>query len=146
VPASPSIASSRSARRQTDKWQNLRVVAARGTQGTSIRSLMRNLGGSIGISILVATLAENTQVVHSRLVEGLRLNNPLAQAPFWRHRSPEKLWVTAPPASFRNSDRDRVVHGARAASPNGWCRQHQEPGPAGNGSGRYKKSALTRRR
>src|SRR5207302_1180821 len=36
------------------------------TQGTAIRSLMRNLGGSIGISILVATLAENTQIVHSR--------------------------------------------------------------------------------
>jgi MFS transporter, DHA2 family, multidrug resistance protein len=52
------------------------------TQGTAIRSLMRNLGGSIGISILVATLAENTQIVHSRLVEGLRPDNPLAQAPF----------------------------------------------------------------
>jgi hypothetical protein len=49
------------------------------TQGT-IRSLMRNLGGSIGISILVATLAQNTQVIHSRLVEGLRPDNPLAQA------------------------------------------------------------------
>ena len=43
---------------------------------------MRNLGGSIGISVLVATLAHNTQVVHSRLVEGIRLDNPLAQAPF----------------------------------------------------------------
>ena len=43
---------------------------------------MRNLGGSIGISILVATLAENTQVVHSRLVEGLRPDNPLSQAPY----------------------------------------------------------------
>jgi DHA2 family multidrug resistance protein len=42
---------------------------------------MRNLGGSIGISVLVATLAENTQVVHSRLAEGLRPDNPLAQAP-----------------------------------------------------------------
>ena len=52
------------------------------TQGTAIRSLMRNLGGSIGISVLVATLAENTQVVHSRLVEHLRPDNPLAQAPF----------------------------------------------------------------
>jgi DHA2 family multidrug resistance protein len=52
------------------------------TQGTAIRSLMRNLGGSIGISILVATLAQNTQVVHSRLVEGLRPDNPLAQAPY----------------------------------------------------------------
>src|SRR5690349_17523063 len=47
------------------------------TQGTAIRSLVRNLGGSIGISMLVATLAENTQVVHSRLVEGLRPDNPL---------------------------------------------------------------------
>ena len=52
------------------------------TQGTAIRSLMRNLGGSIGISILVATLAENTQIVHSRLVEHLRPDNPLAQAPY----------------------------------------------------------------
>ncbi len=52
------------------------------TQGTAIRSLMRNLGGSVGISILVATLAENTQTVHSRLVEALRPDNPLVQAPF----------------------------------------------------------------
>jgi DHA2 family multidrug resistance protein len=52
------------------------------TQGTAIRSLMRNLGGSVGISILIATLAQNTQVVHSRLVEGLRPDNPLAQAPY----------------------------------------------------------------
>jgi DHA2 family multidrug resistance protein len=52
------------------------------TQGTAIRSLMRNLGGSIGISILVAALAENTQVVHSRLVEGLRPDNPLLQLPY----------------------------------------------------------------
>jgi DHA2 family multidrug resistance protein len=46
------------------------------TQGTAIRSLMRNLGGSIGISVLVATLAENTQTVHARLVEPLRPDNP----------------------------------------------------------------------
>jgi MFS transporter, DHA2 family, multidrug resistance protein len=52
------------------------------TQGTAIRSLMRNLGGSTGISILIATLAQNTQTVHSRLVEGVRPDNPLAQAPF----------------------------------------------------------------
>jgi len=52
------------------------------TQGTAIFSLMRNIGGSIGISIVVALLAENTQTVHSRLVEHLRPDNPLAQAPF----------------------------------------------------------------
>jgi DHA2 family multidrug resistance protein len=49
------------------------------TQGTALRSLMRMLGGSIGISILEAKLAQNTQIVHSQLVEGLRPDNPLAQ-------------------------------------------------------------------
>jgi DHA2 family multidrug resistance protein len=43
---------------------------------------MRNLGGSIGIAFLVATLTENTQIVHSRLVENLRPDNPLLQAPY----------------------------------------------------------------
>jgi DHA2 family multidrug resistance protein len=52
------------------------------TQGTAIFSLMRNVGGSIGISIVVALLAQNTQTVHSRLVEHVRPDNPLAQAPF----------------------------------------------------------------
>jgi MFS transporter, DHA2 family, multidrug resistance protein len=52
------------------------------TQGTAIRSLMRNLGGSVGISILVAILAQNTQVVHSRLVEALRPDNPIVHAPY----------------------------------------------------------------
>jgi DHA2 family multidrug resistance protein len=53
------------------------------TQGTAIFSLMRNVGGSIGISIVVALLAENTQTVHSRLVEGLRPDNPLLHAPYF---------------------------------------------------------------
>src|SRR5258705_209811 len=52
------------------------------TQGTAIRSLMRNLGGSIGISVMVSNLASQTQVVHSRLVEHLRPDNPLAHAPY----------------------------------------------------------------
>jgi DHA2 family multidrug resistance protein len=52
------------------------------TQGTALRSLMRNLGGSIGISVLEALLINNTQIVHSRLVEGLRPDNPLARPPF----------------------------------------------------------------
>ncbi|HEX3882882.1 MAG TPA: DHA2 family efflux MFS transporter permease subunit [Stellaceae bacterium] len=49
------------------------------TQATAIRSLMRNLGGSIGISVLVATLAENTQIVHSRLIETFHADNPMIQ-------------------------------------------------------------------
>src|SRR5437879_5993085 len=52
------------------------------TQGTAIRALMRMLGGSIGIAILETQLSQNTQIVHSRLVEWLRPDNPLAQAPF----------------------------------------------------------------
>jgi MFS transporter, DHA2 family, multidrug resistance protein len=51
------------------------------TQGTAIFSLMRNIGGSVGIAIVVALLAENTQIVHSRLAEHLRPDNPLARAP-----------------------------------------------------------------
>jgi MFS transporter, DHA2 family, multidrug resistance protein len=49
------------------------------TQGTAIFSLMRNVGGSVGISIVEALLVENTQVVHSRLAEHIRPDNPLAQ-------------------------------------------------------------------
>ncbi len=55
------------------------------TQGTAIFSLMRNIGGSVGISIVEALLAENTQVVHSHMVEHIRPDNPVAQtlpAPF----------------------------------------------------------------
>jgi len=40
------------------------------------------IGGSIGISVLVSQLAQNTQIVHARLVEPLRPDNPLAHAPF----------------------------------------------------------------
>ena len=50
------------------------------TQGTAIFSLMRNIGGSVGIAIVEALLTENTQVVHSRLIEHLRPDNPLAQS------------------------------------------------------------------
>jgi DHA2 family multidrug resistance protein len=52
------------------------------TQATALRSLMRLLGGSIGIAILEAQLTRNTQIVHSQLVEWLRPNNPLTRAPF----------------------------------------------------------------
>src|SRR5262249_7238027 len=45
-----------------------------------IFSLMRNIGGSVGIAIVEALLAENTQIVHSRLMEHLRPDNPLAQS------------------------------------------------------------------
>jgi MFS transporter, DHA2 family, multidrug resistance protein len=52
------------------------------TQGTAIFSLTRNIGGSTGISIVEVLLAENTQIVHSRLIEHLRPDNPLTQVPY----------------------------------------------------------------
>src|SRR5215475_8943843 len=52
------------------------------TQGTALRALMRMLGGSIGIAILETQLTQNTQIVHSRLIEHLRPDNPLAQPPY----------------------------------------------------------------
>jgi DHA2 family multidrug resistance protein len=52
------------------------------TQGTAIRALMRMLGGSIGIAVLETQLTQNTEIVHSRLVEHLRPDNPLAQFPY----------------------------------------------------------------
>lgn len=52
------------------------------TQGTALRSLMRNLGGSLGISILESQLAENAQTVHARLIEQLRPDNPLTHGPY----------------------------------------------------------------
>jgi DHA2 family multidrug resistance protein len=51
------------------------------TSATALFSLVRNIGSSIGIAILEALFVENTQTVHSRLVEHLRPDNPLAQAP-----------------------------------------------------------------
>ncbi|HZK89728.1 MAG TPA: DHA2 family efflux MFS transporter permease subunit [Stellaceae bacterium] len=49
------------------------------TQGTAIFSLMRNIGGSVGISVVEVLLAQNTQIVHSQLAEHVRPDNPLAQ-------------------------------------------------------------------
>ncbi len=41
------------------------------TQGTALFSLMRNLGSSIGISVVIFLLTRNTQAVHSQLVENV---------------------------------------------------------------------------
>src|SRR5260370_2389224 len=52
------------------------------THGTAIFSLTRNIGSSVGIAIVEALLAENTQTVHSRLIEHLRPDDPVAHAPY----------------------------------------------------------------
>ncbi|HML09717.1 MAG TPA: DHA2 family efflux MFS transporter permease subunit, partial [Stellaceae bacterium] len=52
------------------------------TQGTAIFSLMRNIGGSVGVSIVEALFVENTQVIHSSLIQHVRPDNPFARAPY----------------------------------------------------------------
>jgi DHA2 family multidrug resistance protein len=44
--------------------------------GTGVFTLVRNLGNSAGISIMQAIFTSNTQIVHARLVQGLRPDNP----------------------------------------------------------------------
>src|ERR1700733_10309155 len=45
--------------------------------GTAIYSLIRNIGSSIGISVVATMLTEHTQIVHSTLVEHISRFNPL---------------------------------------------------------------------
>jgi len=45
-------------------------------EGAAMFTLLRNLGSSIGISLLQVLTFRNTQTVQSRLVEGLRPDNP----------------------------------------------------------------------
>lgn len=55
--------------------------------GTSIYSLSRNIGSSVGISFFQAELTRNIQVAHSSLAEHISRYNPLAQPdvlpPLW---------------------------------------------------------------
>ena len=46
------------------------------TEGAAINALLRNLGASIGIAVLVSLLARNTQANRSGLVEGLNPFSP----------------------------------------------------------------------
>ncbi|MCB1497200.1 MAG: DHA2 family efflux MFS transporter permease subunit [Bauldia sp.] len=46
------------------------------TEATSLFNLMRNLGSSIGISIVATALASNAQIVHATLVEWMNPFNP----------------------------------------------------------------------
>jgi DHA2 family multidrug resistance protein len=50
------------------------------TEGTAIFALMRNLGSSVGISIVMTLLVRNTQTAHAALVQHLRPDNPVVGA------------------------------------------------------------------
>jgi MFS transporter, DHA2 family, multidrug resistance protein len=51
------------------------------TSGTSILTLVRNIGSSVGISMVIANLTSTTTVMHARLAEDINpFNNALQQA------------------------------------------------------------------
>jgi DHA2 family multidrug resistance protein len=57
------------------------------TDGTSLISLLRNLGSAIGISVMAALLTRNTQIMHASLAEHVTPLNRLFELPwvqrFW---------------------------------------------------------------
>jgi DHA2 family multidrug resistance protein len=50
-------------------------------EGTSMYSLMRNIGNSIGISLMQTLLVRSTQTMHSSLVTHIDYTNPAFQDP-----------------------------------------------------------------
>jgi DHA2 family multidrug resistance protein len=51
------------------------------TQATALYSLLRNLGSSIGISLVIFLLARNTQAMHAELAEHVNPFNPAIRIP-----------------------------------------------------------------
>jgi DHA2 family multidrug resistance protein len=51
------------------------------TEGTALFSLVRNIGSSIGISMVVFLLSRNTQIMHSELVQHITPYNEALQQP-----------------------------------------------------------------
>jgi len=52
------------------------------TEAAGLFSLLRNIGSSIGVSIVIGLLARNTQINHAELAEHITPFNPLLQPPW----------------------------------------------------------------
>jgi len=62
------------------------------TEGTALFSLMRNVGGAIGISVTSFLLAQNTQIMHARIAEHITPFNRMLQ-----HGSAYLFWNASRP-------------------------------------------------
>jgi MFS transporter, DHA2 family, multidrug resistance protein len=51
-------------------------------QGTTVYNIVRNIGSSVGISVMTALLTQNGQRFHALLAEHVRPDNPLMRAPY----------------------------------------------------------------
>jgi len=58
-------------------------------EGTALFSLMRNLGSSVGISVVETLLTRKTQIMHARLAEHVTPFNPALAA-----QAPDAMWTT----------------------------------------------------
>jgi DHA2 family multidrug resistance protein len=65
------------------------------TEGTALFSLMRNIGGAIGISVTSFLLAQNTQIMHARIAESVTPFNRMLQS-----GSAYLFWNAAKPAGM----------------------------------------------
>jgi DHA2 family multidrug resistance protein len=65
------------------------------TEATGMFSLLRNVGSSIGVSVVTALLAQYTQINHATLVEHVTPYNPMMRAPML----PE-MWDPATPSGL----------------------------------------------
>lgn len=74
-------------------------------EGAAMFTLIRNIGSAIGISVLQTMTIRNSAVVHSRLVEGIRPDNPVMD---WR--LPDFDFGFAPAVARLNAELTR--HGA----------------------------------
>ena len=65
------------------------------TDGTALFSLMRNVGGAVGISVTSFLLAQNTQIIHARIAEQVTPFNRMLQTGgaylFWNMTKPQGL-------------------------------------------------------
>jgi DHA2 family multidrug resistance protein len=65
------------------------------TDATALYSLVRNIGSSVGISIVVALISQNTQINHAELASNVTPYNKVFQLPgvpsFWNLASPAGL-------------------------------------------------------
>ena len=62
------------------------------TEAAGIYTLIRNIGSSVGISVMQVLLTNNIQKVHAQLVENVRPDNPKFQ-----HLAPAPSACTACP-------------------------------------------------
>ncbi len=72
-------------------------------QGTALFSLMRNIGSSLGISVVIFLLGRNTQVMHSELVEHVTAFHPGFRVP-----SVAAIWSLGTPAGRAALDAEVV--------------------------------------